>query len=395
MPRASDGLADLETAMTIQAETIMKTTEASWLERAERIAEAIAVQAAAHDAADSFVADGFALLKREGFFKACVPVEFGGGGASYREICQIVRRLSAACGSTGLAFSMHSHQVATAVWRWRNAGAPMEGLLRRVAAEDLVLISSGGSDWLKSAGTAVKVEGGFRITARKIFSSGCLAGDLLMTSAVYDDPEAGQTVLHFGVPFKAEGVKILDTWRVMGMRGTGSHDVELTNVFVADAAISGRRPQGKWHPLFHIISMLAFPIIYSAYVGVADGARAKALEVARRKGEDESLAYLVGEMENAYATTEMSLEMLIALAETGAPGPATTSKAMIGRTLAGDGAIRTVDQAMQVAGGGAFYRDLGLERAFRDVQGARFHPLQAKPQLRYTGRVALGLDIDG
>jgi acyl-CoA dehydrogenase len=258
-----------------------------------------------------------------------------------------------------------------------------------------VLISSGGSDWLKSAGTAVKVEGGFRITARKIFSSGCLAGDLLMTSAVHDDPEAGQTVLHFGVPFKAEGVKILDTWRVMGMRGTGSHDVELTDVFVADAAISGRRPQGKWHPLFHIISMLAFPIIYSAYVGVADGARAKALEIARRKGEDESLAYLVGEMENAHAATEMSLETLIALAETGAPGPATTSKAMIGRTLAGDGAIRTVDQAMQVAGGGAFYRDLGLERAFRDVQGARFHPLQAKPQLRYTGRVALGLDIDG
>ena len=385
--------------MTTRAETIMNTTEGNWLARADRVAEAIAVQAAAHDAADSFVADGFALLKREGFFKACVPVEFGGGGASYREISQVVRRLSAACGSTGLAFSMHTHQVATAVWRWRNTGAPMEGLLKRVAAEDLVLISSGGSDWLKSAGTAVKVEGGFHITARKIFASGCLAGDLLMTSAVYDDPEAGQTVLHFGVPFKAEGVKILDTWRVMGMRGTGSHDVELTNVFVADAAISGRRPQGQWHPLFHIISLLAFPIIYSAYVGVADGARAKALEIARRKagsgGEDDSLAYLVGELENAYAATEMSLEMLIAQAETATPGPETTSKAMIGRTLAGDGAILTVERAMQVAGGGAFYRDLGLERAFRDVQGARFHPLQAKPQLRYTGRVALGLDIDG
>jgi alkylation response protein AidB-like acyl-CoA dehydrogenase len=132
--------------------------------------------------------------------------------------------------------------------------------------------------------------------------------------------------------------------------------------------------------------MLAFPIIYSAYVGVADSARAKALEIARRKAGDESLAYLVGEMENAFAATEMSLEMLIGLAETGAPGPETTSRAMICRTLVGpDGAIRTVDQAMQVAGGGAFYRDLGLERAFRDVQGARFHPLQAKPQLRYTG----------
>lgn len=381
--------------MNIRVEADLKPIDNNWLERTDRIAQVLARQAPKHDADDSFVAEGFALLKREGFFKACVPVEFGGGGASYREICEIVRRLSAACGSTGLAFSMHSHQVATAVWRWRYAGAPVEGLLKRVGAEDLVLISSGGSDWLKSAGTAVKVEGGFRITARKIFASGCLAGDLLMTSAVHDDPEAGQTVLHFGVPFKAEGVRILDTWRTMGMRGTGSHDVELTDVFVADATISGRRPQGKWHPLFHAISMLAFPIIYSAYVGVADGARAKALEVAHRKAADESLVCLVGEMENAWAATEMSLEMMVAQAESGAPGPETTSRAMIGRTLVGDGAIKTVERAMEVAGGGAFYRELGLERAFRDVQGARFHPLQAKPQLRYTGRVALGLDIDG
>jgi acyl-CoA dehydrogenase len=68
---------------------------------------------------------------------------------------------------------------------------------------------------------------------------------------------------------------------------------------------------------------------------------------------------------------------------------------MIGRTLVGQHAIRTVELALQVAGGGAFYRHFGLERAFRDVQAARFHPLQEKSQLRYTGRVALGLDIDG
>ena len=80
-------------------------------------------------------------------------------------------------------------------------------------------------------------------------------------------------MLHFAVPMKAEGVKLLDTWRVMGMRGTGSHDIELTDVFVADAAIGGKRPQGKWHPLFHIISMIAFPLVYSAYVGVAEAAR--------------------------------------------------------------------------------------------------------------------------
>jgi acyl-CoA dehydrogenase len=290
---------------------------------------------------------------------------------------------------------MHTHLVAVAAWRWRHQNAPTDGLLKRVAAENLVLISSGGSDWLKSVGRAEKVDGGFRIDARKMFSSGCPSGDILMTSAVHDDPQAGPTVLHFGVPFKADGVTILDTWRVMGMRGTGSHDVELKNVFVADAAIAGRRPQGKWHPLFHTISLLAFPIIYSAYVGVAESARARAIDIAKKRPADEALALLVGEMENAFAGAELAWADMVRLAETLTPGPEATSRTMVRRTLVAQNAIRTVERALEVAGGSSFYRNIGLERAFRDVQAARFHPLQEKPQLRYTGRLALGLDIDG
>jgi len=365
-----------------------------WLARADRICQEIAPSAALHDADDSFVAEGYARLKAEGFFKALVPVEFGGGGADYGDICRAVRRLGAGCGSTALAFAMHSHLVAVAAWRWRRQNAPTEGLLKRVAAEDLVLVSSGGSDWLPSGGVAVKAEGGFKVSARKPFSSGCPAGDLLVTSAVYDDPEAGPTVLHFAVPLKAPGVRRLDTWRVLGMRGTGSHDLELADVFVPDAAISGRRPQGKWHPLFHAISMIAFPIIYSAYVGVAEGARARTLAAARRKAPSDDLALLVGEMENAFAAAELALDDMIRLAETAMPGPETTARAMTGRTLAGRAAIATVERAMEAMGGASFYRDQGLERAFRDVQGARFHPLQEKPQLRYSARLALGWDID-
>jgi alkylation response protein AidB-like acyl-CoA dehydrogenase len=379
----------------LQTSILPTETAADWSARAERVAAAITKQAAVHDADDSFVADAYEALKVEGLFKALVPVEFGGGGADVADLCGVIRTLGAACGSTALAFAMHSHLVAVAAWRWRNQGAPTEGLLKRVAAEDLVLVSSGGSDWLQSGGKAEKVDGGFRVTARKPFSSGCLAGDLLVTSAVWDDPEGGPTVLHFAVPMKGEGVRILDTWRTMGMRGTGSHDIELSEVFVPDAAISGRRPQGPWHMLFHIISMIAFALIYSAYVGVAEGARAQALAVARRKPEDPNLPFVVGEMENAFATAEMAIGRMIDLAMTGAPGPETTSRAMTCRTIIGRSAIETVEHAMEAAGGVAFYRSLGLERAFRDVQAARFHPLQEKPQLRYSGRVALGWDIDG
>ena len=381
--------------MLLDVKTETAAGKIDWIERADRVAAEIAAQASLHDAEETFVFDAYERLKAEGFFSALVPAELGGGGAEFAEICGAVRRLGSVCGSTALAFSMHSHLVAVAAWRWRVQQAPTEGLLKRVAAENLVLVSSGGSDWLNSAGAAVKVEGGFKISGRKVFSSGCPAGDLLVTSAVYADPEAGPTVLHFAVSMKAEGVKILDTWRVLGMRGTGSHDIELTDVFVPDAAISGRRPRGKWHPLFHTISMIAFALIYSAYVGVAQGARSRALEIARKKDGDENLPYLVGEMENAFQTAEMALESMIHLAETGTPGPETTGRAMTGRILAGQSAIRTVERAMEVAGGASFYRSTGLERAFRDVQGARFHPLQEKSQLLYAGRLALGLDIDG
>jgi len=363
--------------------------------RTATFAAELAANAPRHDADDSFVAENYAALKREGFFKAHVPAEFGGGGASYAEIAEMVRSLGAACGSTGLAFAMHTHIVALALWRWRNEGAPTDGLLKRVAAEDLVLISSGGSDWLPSSGRAVKAEGGYRVTARKIFSSGCLAGDLLVTSAVLDDPSADPTVLHFAVPFKAAGVSIIENWRVMGMRGSGSHEVQLSDVFVPDAAIAGRRPQGKWNPLFHGISMIAFPIIYSAYLGVADRARATALEMARGRAADEGLVMTVGEMENAHGTARMAVAELVRMAETSKPGPETTNRAMMARTLAAEAAIHTVERAMEVAGGSAFFRDRGLERCFRDVQGARYHPLREKPQLRYAGRLALGLDIDG
>ena len=103
---------------------------------------------------------------------------------------------------------------------------------------------------------------------------------------------------------------------------------------------------------------------------------------------------LVGEMDTELATARLALRAMIESAAQAGPSRATTNDGVIARTLAGRAAIRTVEKAMEVVGGAAFYRPLGLERLFRDVQGARFHPLQEKRQVRYTGRLALGLDID-
>lgn len=370
-------------------------TRTAWIAVARELGERFAARAAAHDADDSFVADNVADLRAHRLFSAGVPADLGGGDASHAELCGILRTLARGCGSTALALSMHTHLVAAAVWRRQHDQAPVEGLLRRVAAEELVLVSSGGSDWLASSGQARRVEGGYRVTARKVFSSGCPSGQVLVTSAVHDDPAAGPTVLHFPVALDAPGVRILDTWHTLGMRGTGSHDIALEDVFVPDAAIAGRRPQGKWHHLFHVIALIALPLIYAAYVGVAEAARDIAVRAAMKKRDEPHVPALVGQMDNELAAADLALEAMIASAASAPAGPEATRRATTARTLCGRAVLATVDKAMEVAGGSAFYRSVGLERLFRDAQGARYHPLQEPVQLRYSGRLTLGLDIDG
>jgi acyl-CoA dehydrogenase len=90
----------------------------------------------------------------------------------------------------------------------------------------------------------------------------------------------------------------------------------------------------------------------------------------------------------------MALADMVDCAATWEPGAETTNRIMIGRTLVARAAIATVEKAMEVAGGASFFRAAGLERLFRDVQGARFHRPQERAQLRFSGRLALGLDID-
>jgi alkylation response protein AidB-like acyl-CoA dehydrogenase len=122
-----------------------------------------AARAAKHDADDSFVAENYAELKRHKLFSAGVPTELGGGGASHRELCDMLRELAHHCPATALALSMHQHLVAANVWNYRH-GRPGEALLRRVAEEERVLVSSGAGDWLGSNGQTEKVPGGYRLT---------------------------------------------------------------------------------------------------------------------------------------------------------------------------------------------------------------------------------------
>ncbi|GAC1696378.1 MAG: acyl-CoA dehydrogenase family protein [Candidatus Limnocylindrales bacterium] len=374
--------------------TTRPTTD--WVGVIRDLGPALAESAAKHDADDSFVAESYAALKERGFFAHAIPAELGGGGAPYGETIAALREIAHFCSSTALACAMHTHLVASLSYLWRHGNAAPEALLRRVATEGLVLVSTGGSDWLPGSGTLTKVDGGFRMSGRKIFGSGGPAGDLLMTTGIYDDPTDGPTVIHFSIPLQSEGVKPQNTWRVLGMRGTASNDIVLDSVFLPDAAMGGvHRPAGKWHPFMHTVALVALPVIYAAYVGVAEAARDLALASAQKGKGSEATMYLVGEMDNELIATQLAHRSMVDLAMNATPGPGSTHAAAARRTLVGRHAIRTVEKAMEVVGGAAFFRATGLERLFRDVQAARYHPLQEKAQLRYSGRFLLGLDIDG
>jgi len=372
-------------AQAVQAE--------DWRAEAQALSEAFAARAAEHDEADAFVAENYRALKASGLLAAGVPAELGGGGLQLAELCEVLRTLARGCPSTALAFSMHTHQVALNAWRWRNQKAPVAPMLERVARERVVLVSTGGGDWLESSGAAVAVEGGFRVKARKPFGSGAPGGDLLLTSAVTRNADGSEEVIHFGLPMKAAGVRIEPTWRTLGMRGTASHDIVLEDAFVPAAAVAARRPRGKWHPLFHLISMLALPLIYAVYVGVAEAARDKALALVRRRRADAHLLQLVGEIENRFAAVRHLHGAWIAMSAGAQPGPQTTAESLACRTLVGRAVLDTADAAMEVAGGAAFFRANGLERLYRDAQGARYHPLQENLQKDFGARVALGMEV--
>ena len=363
-----------------------------WLATARALVPVLAAAADARDLDGAFVHDGFELLKAEGLMGMMVPTELGGGGARHRDVAAVLAVLAHGCPSTSLAFSMHQHLVAAQVWRHqRGLPAPV---LTRVAAEQLVLISTGASDWLGSNGRAERVDGGYRVSARKAPASGCPAGDVLDTSFRFDDGPDGPQVLHAAVPFSAPGLGIEETWDSMGMRATGSHTVVLDDVFVPEAAVSLARPADVWHPVWSTVLGVAMPLIMASYVGVAEAAADRALVLAGRRAERPDAAPRVGRMLNRLTAAQDAVRaMLDATDELNFDNTlGHTARTLCRRSNAADAAIDTVRVALELGGGGAYGRAGGIERLFRDVHGALYHPLPLAAQERFSGCVALGLD---
>ena len=363
------------------------------LQRLIELLPGFAERAAVHDDDDSFVAQNYEELKTARLMGLAVPRELGGEGLDLRSLADVLRGMASACASTALVFSMHNQAVASLAWHWRHQKAPVSSVLRRIARDQLAVATTNGSDWLNGSGVATRTKVGYRIRATKRIVSSAPSSDLLATSAVYDDAMAGPTILHFIVAMDTPRISIDDSWRAMGMRGTGSHHIQIDGLVVSDRAIVIRRPRGKWHPLYHGAVMVAMPLIFSVYLGIAEAARDAAIAAAKTRQLASSAIEQIGAIEGHLNSARLAVEDMLAAATT-EPDKHSTKRILMDRTLAGTAAIAAVEAALEIVGGAAYIRPHPLERMFRDVQAARFHPIGPAQQRMLAGRVALGLDID-
>jgi alkylation response protein AidB-like acyl-CoA dehydrogenase len=324
---------------------------------AELIGPRFAQVAAEHDASGAFVADNYAVLKDHRVFSALIPVELGGSGAPYSAMCALLRRLAQYCPATALALAMHQHLVAGALYNHRQ-GRPGRTLLEQVAAAELVLISTGANDGMESNGRVETAPDGYRVTARKPFGSGSPKGDVLVTSAPFEDPQEGWQVLHFTVPFVASGVSLADDWHALGMRGTGSHTVVLENVFVPEEAIVLRRPRGQFHPSWNVSVTVAMPLVMSVYAGVAESAVVVAHGLANNRQKDPSVPYLLGELANHLTTMQLAVDDMVRLANDLdiVASLDLTNTLLIRKTIAAEHALATVEKALEAAALGSTAR---------------------------------------
>lgn len=369
--------------------------EKSWLKLTKQLSQEFAERATHYDRNDQFVNENYEELKRNHFFSALIPEESGGEGVSFDTMCRILKIISQSCSSTALALSMHQHLIAANVWKYTH-GKGGDQMLKKVARENLILVSTGARDWLESNGELEKVEGGYLFSAQKHFASQASIGDIMVTSGRFAD-EKGKHVYHFPVPVQSDGVEVLDNWYTLGMRGTGSHSIILRDVFIPEESIVLKRPAGKYHPFWNVVLTVALPLIMSVYLGIAEKAGEIAINKVRKSGLSGSgVVNLVGELNNLLETARITWRDMIRLTNNFdfEPDQSIGHKMLTRKTLAAKACVEVVHKSMELTGGQSYFRSMELERLFRDVQAGIYHPLPEKQQQEFAARYLVDGSFD-
>ncbi len=382
---------------------------AQWLRTADDLAARFAERAPQHDRDASFPFENFSDLHAAQFHLLTVPEEYGGWGATLLEAIQVVERLARGDGATALVFDMHVQVLGSLSesrpWDDARFGAFCRqvvqegGLINSCATEpELGSPSRGGLPATRARWTG----DGWAITGRKTFSSGSPVLTHVLVPAVLDNEPEG-TVGVFLLPMQRPGIRIEETWDVVGMRTTASHDLVLEQVPVSPDDLALRRDPGAPDPGRSSGGAWFGMTISGVYLGVAEAAREAAIRFAQErkptalKGQPiatlESIQRLVGALEAELLTAR---SLLYSVAEAWAQRPEDRLALMphigVCKVIATTHAVKATDLAMRVVGGQSMSRSLPLERFFRDVRAGLFHPPTEDLALANLGKGLLDVE---
>ncbi len=265
-------------------------------------------------------------------------------------------------------------------------------------------------------GRAEENSDGLTITGRWPFGSGSQIAQWICGGAtVYDNGEPRksergipETVLAF---FPADEVTIhTDTWDTSGLRGTGSHDIEVSNAKVPEGrwVVLGKKPRVDT-PLYRFPTFGLLALGVSAVsIGIGERAIDEFIELAGAKtptGSSRSLAnrpivqkdlaMAQAELASARALTREYIDA--AWTQANESGRLTLETKSRLRMAAGNNAwsaVNVVDRLYHAAGGTSIYRKSRLQQCFRDVHVPTQHIMVAQPIFEVIGKVALGMEVN-
>jgi indole-3-acetate monooxygenase len=336
-------------------------------------------------------------------FRLAIPRVYGGGELHPADTVRVIEELSRADGSAGWCLAIGA---ATAIL----AGYLPEPSAREIYAADRGVITGGA---VAPTGLATPVAGGgYRVTGRWQWGSGTqnchwiVGGSLVMEGATPRRSPSGDPEIRLMI-FSANQTEILDTWYSSGLRGTGSHDFQVTDVFVPEprAFALGVTPPVVNAPLcrFPMFGFLALGLGAVA-LGVARRAIDELVKLAAGKKptwERQTLAQ-IGRVQADVAHAEAMLrsaraflfDAIDAVWSTVAAGAAPTDAERRDLRLAIANAAwesaRAVDLMYNAGGGSSVHAASPLQRCFRDVHVITQHRMVAQAIFEETGRLYLG-----
>lgn len=343
-------------------------------------------------------------LGRAGLLQMYVPRVLGGPELPPLAAYEIAETLSRADGSVGWCAMIAAAQSQYVGWLATDVARAMVGTPAR--------ISLAGS--IRPLGKAVVVPGGYRVSGQWDFASGIHHSTwLISTSVICDgdkprrDPNGAPVWRIMWVP-RAK-VRIIDTWNVVGLKGTGSHDFVVEDVFVpAEHSTSPAEPPVQKAPNYNqrFHSVWAWTPTVANSLGIARGAMDAFREMATTRASTMSTALLrdralvqvrTGEAEaiinaaRAYALDSIGRAWALANGEIEADIDATVMQARLAIVHGMHEARRAVDLLFHAAGTNAVYAGGHLERCFRDIHVAIQHGAALPQHMESAGKVLLGL----